>query len=528
MRAFFFIICFILTTIGFAQELSDRAIAFYAIRDYPKSRELYQEQLVNPLPAWKKAFILYNIGTTFMAEGNGNEARGYFQSVPLDNDPSPLLLRYLNTNHGINTLRQAYTMILHPPYDIDKASLLLNDALQDFQAAFQAECTLDAECLEPQDLAEMSHVASQLLFEVDQTRRTQFIQSLKPAELAYLLMEELQQAIGYADFLKQTDIPPNKRTAYANFFYDRGYEQLPLWEKIGIPIKNSFVQGLTALKEGRIEQGSHAFEETMSLLKQLEKESPQISEKLLFRYKLALAEDPLDSAYLRSLQQDQQQLLPKSPANELLKNAIRLISKKQDAAGRFFLQGAFNELSSLQTSDRSDPILVLQRLLDEQKKAALMTILFQNISQPDASALKLLQDVQKRPLQGSREFIESSLAEQELSYQQESHCQWHLWGSVFPLFQQGFSLGNQAASHLANIPPDAIDAIPLQDQAIKKWDEALNELSHKPTESEEPQSSEPIPPPMQDTFNAIEEMDLQDVIPQAKESIKTKQGILPW
>jgi Ca-activated chloride channel homolog len=525
----FLIICFLLTTAGFAQEPGDRAIAFYAIKNYPKAHEIYQEMLVKPLPAWKKAFILYNIGTTFMAKGNGNEARAYFESVLLGSDPSPLLLRYLHTNLGVNSLRQAYTLTLHTPYDVAKASRLLNDALKDFQAAFQAECVLDGECTQPHDLVEMNRVASQLFFGVDQMKRAQYIEALKQAELAYLLMEESQQAMSYAAFLKKTNIPPDKRTAYANFFYDRGHDQLPLWEKAGVPIKDLFVQGLIALKEGRIEQSFHALDETMRLLKQLGKESPQMIDKLLFRYKLALAEEPLDISDLQSLQHDQEQLLPKIPANNLLKTAIALIRKEQDAAGRFFLQGAFNELASLQTSVGSDPTSVLQGLIDLQKQAALMTTLFHKIPQPDANTAKLLQDVQKMPLHSSGAFIESSLAEQRLSYEQKSQCQSNLWESVFPVFQKGFFLGNQAFSHLTSTPPDVLGAIPLQEQAITKWDEALNALHSKQNEQEKTQkTSEPISPPMQDTINALEEMDLQDVMPQTKNPVKAERGVLPW
>lgn len=538
MHTFFLIICILWTAIGIAQEPRDRAISFYAIKDYQKAREIYEGLLVTPLPPWEKAFLLYNIGTTLMAEGKWTEARNAFDSVVLGKDPSPLLVRYLKTNLGVDTLRQAYALTLHHPYDADKVIWLLNDSLKDFQEAYHAECDFEAlgstalsECLYPHDLSEMNKIASQLLFEVNLTKRKHLMQSLKSIELIYLLIEEVERTLSYTTFLKRPTIASENKVSYANLFYEQGRDQLLLWERIGSPIKDSFVQGLEALKAGDIERSSNDFENTLRLLKAFEeKESKeQFFEKLLFRYKLALAENPLDIHSLQDLQTDQQKLLPTNPSNELLQNTIRLVNEKQDAAARFFLQGALGALSPLQVHANMTPESILQNLINGQKQSLLMSTLFLEIPQADTNAVKLLRDVQKAPLNAASAFIDASLTQQRLTYQKESQCQWNLWGTVFPLFEQGFSLGTQASQHLAQSPPDTLGSLPLQDQAIKKWEEALNSLHNKQKDKEEAQqASEPIPPAMQNTINSIEEMDLQDAIPQPQRQVKTEEGIPPW
>ncbi len=111
------------------------------------------------------------------------------------------------------------------------------------------------------------------------------------------------------------------------------------------------------------------------------------------------------------------------------------------------------------------------------------------------------------PIQGSDAFVESSLSEQRVSYEKEGQCQWNMWKSVFPLFNQGYVAANQASSHLARSVPDALGALPVQDHAVNKWREALNELNNKKNISEEAQEPfESIPPPMQHTINEIQEI----------------------
>lgn len=542
MQSFFLIICILWAASGMAYEPRDRAISFYAIKDYQKAREIYEGIMVNPVPAWQKAFLLYNIGTTYMAEGKWIEARTAFDSVTLGEDPSPLLVRYLKTNLGVDTLRQAYELTLTPSYDVDKAIWLLHNSLKNFEEAYQAECAMEAldstnlsGCLQPHDLSEMKKIADQLLFEVNQTKRSHLMQSLKRVELLYLLIEEVNQVINFTSFLKRSDIPPEKKAAYSTLFYEHAQAQMPLWDKIDISIKDSFVQGLAALNQGNIEKSSLAFENALRLLKELEENEAQENteqqrlEKLLFRYKLTLAEDPLDSSSIESLHEDQQKQFPESSANALLQNVLRLINSKQNAAGRFFLQGALGEISFSKVKADMSPESILKNLINDQNHALSMNTLYLQISKPDASAANLLREVQKRPLNGASAFIESSLAEQRITYLNESQCLWYLWGTVFPLFEEGFSLATQAYTLLEKSPPEAIGAHPLQDRAIKKWEEALNELRRQKNEKKESQNTaEPIPPAMQNTINSIEEMDLQDAIPKPRRPVKTGEGIPPW
>ncbi len=83
MKILFLMICCLVAASGISVEPGDRARAFYAIKDYQKARDIYQEMLVNPFLPWEKAVILYNIGTVLMSEGRWSEAREHFNPLLL-------------------------------------------------------------------------------------------------------------------------------------------------------------------------------------------------------------------------------------------------------------------------------------------------------------------------------------------------------------------------------------------------------------------------------------------------------------
>ncbi len=176
--------------------------------------------------------------------------------------------------------------MLNPPYDADKVAWLLDRSHKDFQEANQAECVVEAlaetnkECVNPQDLVEMTNITSQLMFDVNQVKRKNLVQSLKSNQWQYVLLEDAQKAVSSLDFLQHKDIPSDFKDSYNTFFYNQFSSHLQLWNNVGPQARDSFAEGLHEWKQGNMEHASRLLNDALNSLKQSQQKTSKANSEL--------------------------------------------------------------------------------------------------------------------------------------------------------------------------------------------------------------------------------------------------------
>lgn len=260
-------------------------------------------------------------------------------------------------------------------------------------------------------------------------------------------------------------------------------------------------------------------------LKNLEpvKTSEQRLQQLLIRYQLQMDELTLDIAAITTLQKDQTEWFPEAASNSLLEQSIKALKDNREPEARFYFHAAYNALNDLVIKEEKSPESVLSHLLSKEKQALTMNNLFMQIPGKNEAAIKMILDSQQPPLKQAGDFIDVSLDTQKSAFEDSYKCQWAPWNEVFPLFDQGYIQGNLAIDALSK--GHHTIALEHQEESVKKWEEALEKLKQGKNQDKEPPA---VPQSVQNTFNLVQEMQLNDIIPQPKGQPMQKEGELPW
>ena len=153
------------------------ASGFYETKAFPKAMELYQELLKNPLTDWQRAVVLYNMGLIALDEGNFDRAIKIFESVPLDDALSPLLIYRTKANLALAYWQKARSLARISSVRSNYANqeiALMKSALDAISQALQAHCTLEqiegaATCSPVPDLLQLQEEIERKLKETKPT-----------------------------------------------------------------------------------------------------------------------------------------------------------------------------------------------------------------------------------------------------------------------------------------------------------------------------------------------------------------------
>ena len=121
------------------------ASGLFETKAYPKATALYQELLKNSLTDWQRAVVLYNMGAIALAEGNPDRAIKIFESVPLDEDLSPLLVYRTKANLALAYWQKARSLARMSSVTSNYANqeiALMKSALEAIPLALNAHCAL--------------------------------------------------------------------------------------------------------------------------------------------------------------------------------------------------------------------------------------------------------------------------------------------------------------------------------------------------------------------------------------------------
>lgn len=129
------------------------AKSYFDTQEYSQANQIYQRLLDHSSEPRERAVLLYDTGTVYLSNKQFTEAIATLTTVPLRDDPSPLLWYRVKYNLILSYLGKAESPLMKPSPAIE----LLKKALEEIDLAQQAHCALQlAEgtqpCSEDRDL----------------------------------------------------------------------------------------------------------------------------------------------------------------------------------------------------------------------------------------------------------------------------------------------------------------------------------------------------------------------------------------
>ncbi|MCB1134955.1 MAG: hypothetical protein KDK78_01700 [Chlamydiia bacterium] len=231
-------------------------------------------------------------------------------------------------------------------------------------------------------------------------------------------------------------------------------------------------------------------------------------------------------------------------------------AEKESSSGHFdtaifMLQGAREEirlaLASLRNARQLQSVLILSDAVDAQQFALRLNEALDRVGSMEGSRKVLLDQLktsQNRALQQIEPFTQS--AAQELKVDQDALKSDGLpspWERVMALYDKGKESADNAKLSLFKEYPDTPKALSDQNDAYKRWREALDLLRPESNEGapqdqdsdasegeEQNRDSEERRPPSASTQQALQllqQMEMEDA-PKSEKPAGVKQGLRPW
>ena len=347
MQFFLFLIS---PTITFAQETDSKemreAQAYYESGDYPEADKIY-EQLLGGLAPWQQDFLKYNIGTSLLAEGKDEQAIAQYNTITLDKNTSPLLIRRLKTNVAIAYYRLGGNLIKTlssaselREEDYNKAIYLFQEVLENIQLAEEADCTLEIiegalECTTGKDLLEFKLATKQQLAKLFEELWDYKLKNTTTKDGGPLLATDINNGIYQVDFLLNNTLSSDLRNIYIQHFLEEQNSWVALWNNIkeknetdyksnpkyeGLEKQfnaaaSEFMSFLTYLEKGQLEDALNALNTSLKSLTEYMRliwglsGQQEVIQKLVNLYQTALNQEYLQPQSLLTLSNEQNQII---------------------------------------------------------------------------------------------------------------------------------------------------------------------------------------------------------------------------
>lgn len=290
------LLIFLLFSFGLhSDEITDmmqNAQDFYDVKNYAKAREIYQKLLQTNLEPWQRAHLLYNVGTTYLADKEWQEATTALRSVPLKDSSSPLL-HY----RDINNLILANFGDLPNENSITKSKIEdLKKALSDIPKADNYFCRLqiamgNEECLPNKHLQELQTFIERFLAATLQTQSKVSLNTISFQDGLKIALEGINQIKEHIDFLENEKMSPTLRKSYQTIFLQENRLWTALWVSLRgkLPQKDPsaeerkklfqaaasyFLQALHHMEMGSNEMAQSALNQSEEKIQQLLKLPP--------------------------------------------------------------------------------------------------------------------------------------------------------------------------------------------------------------------------------------------------------------
>lgn len=538
------LICFSVVTAEV--DLEKKAEAFLEAGDPEQARIVWEEMLDPSLPDWKRDFIGYNIGVSYLSEKDFDQAIEQFQSIQLNSQSSPLLRERVKTNLGIAWIRLA-----EEDEETNTDRFAYKEAIREIDQAIEASCQLQKlegaqDCLVDENLDRVRRLAKEqlsLLSVQDQPDLSKDVPQL------FTSLRAANQAL---NFLEKIQVDPYLSSRYHSFWIETLNTWIPLWESVELQIpenedftraKQGFLDGIQALQKESFEESREAMQYSMQTLRKLVSDllgdDPILEQlqELLDSYARALDQTPIQESSLYEIETEQnrlQDLINLQEAQAYLRESLSSVEASADFRARFFLEQAryIVRRKLREMVEREDlPVkTILQDAIDDQEHAVNIHRLIIESKDLENGFTKILHETQKTALETAQPFLSQVIEKQKKEYQKTKIP--IPWEEVLDSFQKGLYSAQDAEQLLEKeILPS--QTLLKQEKALKYWKEALQKLEPpsaveaKPEEVKESVEEEKGVYSIEEVLRNLQEMEKDDRQPR-QEVEKKIEVRYPW
>lgn len=518
-------------------SLSLQAEALWEAHDYAAASRIYQQLLLQSLPEWQQTRLIYDLGTTQLAQKQPIEALALFQKIHPTDLSLPSFGRNLFLNEGIAYLQYAQTLASSTD-SLDQQIIFVEQSLKAFDQAYQLECQIQREeqnegssrgCSLSFLLDQWIKTAQLQLNALDQQRRQNWMEQANIESLATLLQNHLSKWFERFNTLQFQNQSSATRSSLLSYFQQEAESFTPLWnalqqKEFSLTQKKAFEQAsdsyshaLQALNQQNLSSALDDWTQAMKALAPLLFQDNRDIQQAQLNYEVLLLENSFTISALQELltqfqslkvKQDQSQSLEKVKEN--LQASLEALQAHQPLQSRFFLIAGFSHVNSLFQTKKTTPAHILQQAIDQTNRSLQLFFISEMISKDISKPAKLgktLKSQQHEILVRASPFISSVLDEQKSRYQNpSSSCQQSPWDQVIPLYDRGYRLAQNVEKQFDQTSFQLQNMIANQEQTIKDWQQALKLILHPPQQG----SAASTPQKMTETFSLIQEMYLQD------------------
>jgi len=522
-----------------AQDNAEMQLAesYFDAGNYARAAAEYQSAYDEFLPAWERSILLYDIGTTSLAESKWQDTLAKYATAASLGADLPLLNARLSSNRALTLLMSAKahsTTLKENPNasndDYSQAMAIYREAIGAIKEAHGAACAL-AEA-EGTKVCPPSIIAHEMLLEAksgyasllnDYLTYGLSIASMLDGTAALIASENtIKQHLSILkDSLSNSPLADKylERYLYQAESWTRLWDTLThlldqnidmtRYEKYGKDFntaKKYFYDSLDSMKAkdytsalSSLDQSHLSLENLLTLTIASEPFDAGL-QRLMTSYNLALVKDPIQETPLDAVAETQEAfgsiIATSTPAiksayekaQHFLALSRQSLQQFQAARARLFAEAAYffiEAISEKVTPSPKNPTeAILESAIHKQEFALLV-----NRMTLQAESLKdtedLLPDVQTAALETADGFLPAALVRQKKAFNGTGpdRCQCQPWDEVVPLFAAGYRHAQRAKEVLDQKTADTsaqASIIPLQEGAIKDWKEALEKLRAKP------------------------------------------------
>lgn len=538
---------------------------------FDKSLAIYRELQEKALTEDQKIRLAYNIGTTYLAQGDFNQAIQQFNATA--EDASPLVVAQIQHNLAIAHARLAFQLQAEGNQEYGALFYHFEQALLAIKKSLAAHCQLQAflgvsPCVEPLALQRFhQEMEKQLaLLRIKEAEDKLLHTSLDNGILK--IEKYLEKMAEMIAFMSNEAMDKSLQAKYLALFVANQKELLLFWsqqeQKIEDPAtldlltraKQHYLAMQQAFAHKKWQESDLALKETSAdiemaiqaifgdalLRKRLEELflsyrsaassgfnrdlSKELDKAYLQIQELATQGSDLEKAQLRSIQN------PLARSKEQLQMAIEFFQAGKDTLGSLFLEnaGEWVKEAIFQLAPATSKELLLRIIAAQELCMRLCSFDATRHAAEASSLLRQAKELQSLTLVRANAFIPLVYREQQQQYREKGICQASPWSVALPLFEEGKRAAT-AASHLLN-QQQVPESVAFQQQAIEAWKKTMHEIVHPSPikkggcRDEQNQAESKSEAAVAEALQLLQSMEQDDRMPQASPTLTETSR--PW
>ena len=536
----------ILTLFMSVHLLGDIRLAetYFDAGDYSRAYIEYQGVLDDGMPPWQQGIILYDMGTTKLAEGMWEEALNNFDSAGIQTEELPVLNQRLSANRSL-----AQLMVLRSCAESECASF--GKEMEFIDAALSAWCTLASDegatsCL-PSLVLDKIRLEAKRFYAAFLDKNDQYrLEHMSIPEGVSALLMAGESVAEQLKFLQQNNVTGTLRSKYTAYYLEQAKSWIPLWDRLYktmrdnasfVRAKTSYEEALSLMTKERFLESTTALTQSIKALNEMLPSlfpGPPLEEAihhLLINYALVLSREPMQQSALLQLVEAQTALGEMlKPLPDSYKGAQKYIKRAQEAVddflmekARYFLLGARFFIESIAEQMEVVVNLSPEYILEEAIAKEKFVLTLQH---GDSDLNELLPIVQQAVLNSADRFLPRVLAKQTIAFSGDrpERCQCHPWDEVIPLFSEGYAQARRARE-VFQAPSDGEKTTLRLQMAVKYWEETLEKMRSAISKEEHSKANQKEAPSPQQEQGKSSSDDAIRLVQQMEDDDRSKQDL---